>query len=274
MVDVVSEEPPAAAAPRSIVADLALDVHPDDRFVAGGGPEGGRMFGGLLIAQALAAATATVPTDRRPHALHASFLRAGAGGEPVGHRVERTRDGRSFSTRRVVSDQRGDAVLAVTVEFQVDESGPEYDLDTGTPLPGPDGLPIGRYDTGWFESRDVPADLPGRPPHARAAWYRARAPLPPDPGAHLLALAMMSDHGPTRAARQPHLADVDVERRFSVSLDHAVWFHRPARVDEWLCSELVPVATGGGRGLTFGTIRTADGTIVASVAQESTLRFG
>lgn len=284
----VPDDAPLGPEIRDLAPDLALrpldraeDGRADlgragaDRWEGPGGPDGGRTFGGLLVAQALAAAWATVTDDRRPHALHSSFLRTGVGGEPVVHEVERTRDGRSFSTRRVVSAQSGGEVLVTNVDFHVDEPGPDYQVPPGPPLPDAgSGLPVGRYHNWWFESRDVPAGHPGRLPHARAAWYRARGAMPDDPRLHLLALAMMSDHGPTRAAREPHLDAVDVERRFSVSLDHSVWFHRPARLDRWVCSEFVPISTGGGRGLTFGTVRSADGTVLASVAQESTLRFG
>jgi acyl-CoA thioesterase-2 len=97
-------------------------------------------------------------------------------------------------------------------------------------------------------------------------------PVPPDPLLHLQTLAYLSDHGPTRAAREPHSHLADDARRMSVSLDHSVWFHRPVDVNQWLLSELVPVATGRGRGLSLGTLRTVDGTLVATVAQEVLLR--
>jgi hypothetical protein len=109
-------------------------------------------------------------------------------------------------------------------------------------------------------------------PFARRAWFRPTAPVPDDPLLHLQALAYLSDHGPTRAAREPHAHLADDARRMSVSLDHSVWFHRPIDVNQWLLSELVPVATGRGRGLSIGTLRTVDGTLVATVAQEVLLR--
>ena len=111
-----------------------------------------------------------------------------------------------------------------------------------------------------------------RLPHTRRAWFRPTAPVPDDPLLHLQALAYLSDHGPTRAAREPHAGLADDARRMSVSLDHSVWFHRPVDVNQWLLSELLPVATGRGRGLSLGTIRTADGTLLATVAQEVLLR--
>ena len=123
-------------------------------------------------------------------------------------------------------------------------------------MPGPDGLDRGRYDNPYIESRDVPALDDDPVPFARRAWFRPTAPVPDDPLLHLQVLAYLSDHGPTRAAREPHAHLADDARRMSVSLDHSVWFHRPIDVNQWLLSELVPVATGRGRGLSIGTLRT------------------
>jgi acyl-CoA thioesterase-2 len=245
-----------------------------DVFVSREPADARHVFGGLLIAQALRAAQLTVG-DRRPaHSLHASFVVAGTGGERIEYAVERTRDGASFSTRRVVARQGRGVVLVLTADFHDDEPGLDYELSAAPDIPGPDGLGIGRYATRWFESRDVPvaADDVARLPHARRAWFRPTAPMPDDPMLHIQALAYMSDHGPTRAARQPHADLTDDARRMSVSLDHSVWFHRPVDVGQWLLSELVPVATGRGRGLSFGTIRTASGELVATIAQEVLLR--
>ncbi|MHB1486974.1 MAG: acyl-CoA thioesterase [Acidimicrobiales bacterium] len=233
------------------------------------------LFGGLLVARAVRAAYLTLDDgERHPHSMHCSFLQAGDGRLPVSYEVERTRDGSSFSTRRVVADQGGEPIFVATASFHAMEIGPDYELAHAMPVPGPDGLPVGRYDNPWFESRDVPVGTgPVDPPHARRAWFRARLPLPDDPALHSQALAYMTDHGPTRAVREPHADHPGVDRRMSVSLDHAVWFHEPVRVDEWLLSEFTPVATGHGRGLTIGTVRTSSGRLVATVAQESLLRL-
>jgi acyl-CoA thioesterase-2 len=234
--------------------------------------ERGHVFGGLLIAQAVRAAQLTVPDDRPMHSLHASFLVAGKGGEHLRHEVERTRDGGSFSTRRVVVRQSAGPALVLTADFHEDEAGLEYEMPT-TPAPPPDELPVGRYASRWFESRDVPVDVSeDGGSHARRAWFRPTTPVPDDPLLHLQCVAYLSDHGPTRAARQPH-ATLDADaNRMSVSLDHSVWFHRPVDINQWLLSELVPVATGRGRGLSIGTIRTIDGTLIATLAQEVLLR--
>ncbi len=251
---------------------LALADTGDDVFETATPPEPGHVFGGLLIGQALRAAQLTVPDDRAAHSLHLSFAVAGTGGEAIRYEVERTRDGSSFATRRVVARQARGIVAVLTADFHHDEPGVEYETPPTPGIPGPDGLPVGRYDNPFIESRDVPVLEGDRLPHTRRAWFRPTAPVPDDPLLHLQALAYLSDHGPTRAAREPHAGLADDARRMSVSLDHSVWFHRPVDVNQWLLSELLPVATGRGRGLSLGTIRTTDGTLLATVAQEVLLR--
>lgn len=258
---------------RSIVPRLALDPvgGAGDVFESHDATDERHVFGGLLIGQAVRAAQLTVDGTRPVHALHASFVVAGVAGERVRYEVERTRDGGSFATRRVVARQSRGVVLVMTADFHDDEPGLDYERPRAVEVPGPDGLATGRYDNPWFESRDVPpAD--DDPLRARRAWYRPRVEVPDDPLLHLQALAYMSDHGPTRAAREPHAGLDDDAKRMSVSLDHSVWFHRPADVNGWLLSELIPVATGRGRGLAVGTIRTIDGALLATVAQEVLLR--
>lgn len=245
----------------------------DDCFTSRRVPNPRHVFGGLLIGQSLRAAALTVAPDRTAHALHASFVAAGRGGEPIHYAVERTRDGASFTTRRVVATQRHGAVLVMTADFQRDEVGVEYEAPASPGVPGPEGLPPGRYQTSWFESRDVPIDAVGDViPHTRRSWFRAAAPVPDDPALHLQSVAYLTDHGPTRAARAPHAELEEPARRQSVSLDHSVWFHRPVDVNGWLVIELVPVATGGGRGLSLGTVRTGAGQLIATVAQQVLLR--
>lgn len=252
---------------------LALDDLGRDEFASRQPPEAHHVFGGLLIGQAVRAAQRTVDGDRPVHSLHASFLTAGTGGEALRYRVERTRDGTSFSTRRVVVEQTGGPVLVMTADFHADEPGVEYEAPHTEGVPGPEGLPLGRYDSPWFEARDLPVEgVQGRLPHTTRSWYRVRVPVPDDPLLHRQCLAYMSDHGPTRAARQPHAHLGSDAARQSVSLDHSVWFHRPPDVNGWLLTELVPMATGRGRGLALGTIRTADGELLATVAQEVLLR--
>lgn len=256
-----------------MVDRLALVGEAGDVFVSASPTDARHVFGGLLIGQALRAAQLTVDASRPAHSLHASFVVAGTGGEPVRYEVERTRDGGSFGTRRVVARQRRGVVLVMTADFHDAEPGLEYELPAATNVPGPEGLTSGRYKSPWFDARDVPVD-PDKPTtaHARRAWFRPTVLVPDDPLLHLQALAYVSDHGPTRAARQPHADLEDDANRMSVSLDHSVWFHRPVDVNQWLLSELMPVATGRGRGLSVGTIRAQDGSLVATVAQEVLLR--
>lgn len=260
-----------------MVQRLALVEQAGDVFTSASPTEHRHVFGGLLIGQALRAAQLTVPASgpvsRPAHSLHASFVVAGTGDEHVRYEVERTRDGASFSTRRVVARQARGVVLVLTADFHDDEPGLEYELPATPDVPMPEGLERGRYESPWFDARDVPVDPTlATPAHARRAWFRPTAALPDDRLLHLQALAYLSDHGPTRAAREPH-ADLDGDgNRMSVSLDHSVWFHRPVDVNQWLLSELMPVATGRGRGLSVGTIRTRAGSLVATVAQEVLLR--
>jgi acyl-CoA thioesterase II len=251
-----------------LAARLALDEPEVDVFVNREPTDEHHVFGGLVVAHALGAAAATVD-GRLPCSLHASFVVAGAGGQPIRYEVERTRDGSSFSTRRVVARQDHGVVLALTADFHTDEDGVEYEAPAAV-MAGPDGLPPSRYDSLMFEARDVPPT--GSPPHVRAAWFRSREPLGGDPLVHLQALSMLTDLGATRAAREPHAHLADDARRLSVSLDHAIWFHRAPRVDDWVRSEIAPVSTGRGRGLALGTVRDAGGTLLATFAQEVLLR--
>lgn len=267
-------EPVATLAERfALVADGTdrfRSARPADSSDGRGTPSS--LFGGLLVAQALGAAAATLDEPRPARVIQASFLRAGRGGEHLWHEVERTRDGATFATRRVVVSQGDRRLLAATVEFHRAEPGDAYAPPSPSGVPGPEGLEPGRYDGPLVESRDVPAEAGGAPRHARRAWFRVVEPLGSDPLVHQLALAYLSDHGPTRAAREPHPHLADDTRRHSVSLDHTVWFHEPVDATAWLLSEMIPAATGAGRGLTLGSIFTGEGELVATVAQAVLLR--
>lgn len=115
--------------------------------------------------------------------------------------------------------------------------------------------------------------MAGVAPHSRLAWFKSRHPLPEDPALHAQAVVYLTDHGATRAVRQPHVAHPGVEKRMSVSLDHSVWLHLPVRADGWLLTQFHPLATGAGRGLALGSVRDADGRLLASVTQEALLRL-
>jgi acyl-CoA thioesterase-2 len=270
-----------SAAPVHTLADrLAVDPVEGrvDVFVSRQPPDPQHVFGGLLVAQALRSAQSTVPDGRDAHSLHASFVRAGTGGRVITYEVESTRDGSSFSTRRVVARQPGDGipgevVMVLTADFHDAEHGLEYETPATAGIPDPDDLPLGRVQSRVFESRVVPApDGRSLLPHGTRSWFRPRVPLPDDPHVHLQALAYLSDHGPSRAAKAPHANRPRGSIARTVSLDHSVWLHRPVDVNGWLLFELAPVATGRGRGLSIGTVRTRDRVLVATVAQEVLLR--
>jgi acyl-CoA thioesterase-2 len=255
---------------------LHLEADPDGGWTARPQRYDPHIFGGLLMSLAVRAAAFTVPDDRRPNSVHGNFLQSGDGRVGLRFEVESTRDGAAFSARRVVVTQAGSPLFIATVSFHIPEPGLDYEIPAVGPIPDPESLPIGRYDGRWFESRDVPVDaVPATQPgiHVRRAWFRARRPVPDDPGLHAQGLVYLTDHGATRAVREPHADHPRVEQRMSVSLDHTVWIHGRARVDEWLLTEFAAVATGAGRGLTFGSVRTADGHLVASIAQEALLRL-
>ena len=175
----------------------------------------------------------------------------------------------------MVARQSRGIVLVLTADFHRDEDGHDYaEPAVGRRARARTVCRSGRYAERVVRvARRARGGQPcGGPALARRAWFRPTAPVPDDPLLHQQALAYLSDHGPTRAAREPHAHLADDAARQSVSLDHAVWFHQPVDVNGWLLSELHPVATGRGRGLALGSIRTADGTLVATVAQEVLLR--
>jgi len=252
---------------------LALEPVGDDAFESRDPADAHHVFGGWLLAQALRAATTTVDPERHAIAVHASFVVAGTPLERVRYDVDRIRDGASFTTRRVTASQDERTVLVLTADFQRDEPGAEYELPAVPGIPGPDGLAPGRYDNPLVESRDVPpAAVDGGLAHTRRAWFKVRAPLPDEPDLHLQTVAYLSDFGATRAVREPHAHLADDARRLSVSLDHSIWFHRPVDATGWLLSEWTPIASGRGRGLAVGAIRTHDGHLVATLAQQAMLR--
>lgn len=259
-----------AGTPPSFVTAL-LDLARDgDRFEAPPRGWGGtRLFGGQVAAQALAAAAATVEPGRLPHVLHASFLRAGRSARPVRYDVERTRDGRSFSTRRVVAAQDR-VVFEMTTSFHVPEPGTDWHppapiaprpVDLASLPPWPEAP-----STGFFEIRPVvPTTAPFSPP---PYWIRSREPVGGDPVTRACVLAFVSDMGVVAAARPPG-PNMATD---AVSLNHAVWFHRPFAADEWHLFSAGPTSSRSGLGLACGTFHHEDGTLVATIVQEALFR--
>jgi acyl-CoA thioesterase II len=254
---------------------LDLEPHGPDTYVgiAASYPWGDRLFGGQVLAQGLRAAALTVDDDRPAHSLHAYFIRPGTPAEPIRYEVERLRNGRSFSTRQVVARQSGGAILNLSVSFQTREPAADVQLaflPGDVPLPDDPSL----SDTGWGRLLDRRA-LPSRQGWA-AHWIRLSADLGDDPVLQACGLVFMSDAAPTSAARSSHpdTKGRSSDRRLFVgaSLDHAIWFHRPTRVDEWHWFDMSSHGLVGARGLVTGNVLAADGRHVATVAQEVLLR--
>jgi acyl-CoA thioesterase-2 len=248
-----------------------------------------RVFGGQVAGQALVAAARTVEPGRSVHSLHAYFLRAGDPTVPILYEVDRIRDGRSFTTRRVVAIQHGKAIFNLQASFQVvGEAG----LDHQSPIPDappPEELPdfqtrMAPYKErfGTFFDRPRPIDLryvdwtpPDRgeplPPFQRV-WLRADGQLPDDPVLHACVLTYASDMTLLDTALLPHGGAWGATDLFMASLDHAMWFHRPFRADEWLLYSQDTPSASEGRGLGRGQIHTHDGRLVVTVVQEGLIR--
>jgi acyl-CoA thioesterase II len=253
-----------------------------------------RVFGGQVIGQALVAACRTVEdlAQRPPHSLHAYFLLGGDPKVPIIYEVDRIRDGRSFTTRRVNAIQHGRAIYSMSVSFHVNEDGLSHQLPMPD-VPKPEALPseadikdnvlptlpdpVRRY----FE-RERPIELRpveygrylGQPIKGDRyhMWMRATGKLPDEPAIHQCVLAYASDMTLLDAALIPHGRTVFNDDIMAASLDHSLWFHRPFRADEWLLYVQDSPNLGGSRGFSRGSIFAADGTLVASVAQEGLLR--
>lgn len=253
----------------------------DDVFVPAHHPgitgEADRLYGGHLAAQALSAAAATVKDSRPPHSLHTHFLRPGSLQHPVHLRVERTREGGSFSTRRVVAEQQGESILVATASFHEVEDGPEYTVPSA-PLDPPQGpvRPRGASSNPYSPLEVVQAPWDREPPDGsqlwstRKMWVRSRTPMPDDPVAHACAVVYVTDLAAVSAVERTVREHSRTGMR--ASLDHTVWLHRPGLADGWLLLDMRAVGLRGARGLAFGTVHTPDGTLLASVSQEALLR--
>ena len=291
--DPARPDPLRLAALNELVGTLALQQEGPDRFrgrnVDIGSPS---VYGGQVLGQALVAAARTV-SGQRVHSLHGYFLRAGDKARPIVYEVERIRDGGSFAMRRVVATQDGSTMFFMSASFHRDEPGVEH--QSAMPqVPPPEGL------RDEHESRLALRDqLPGfaravvdqvrpidirpveplhlltpaiRPPSART-WLRAAGPLPDEPLVHQALLAYASDYALLAVAMRPHGLSFLQPQVQSVSLDHAMWFHRDFRFDDWLLYDTDSPSASGARGFCRGSLFTRDGRLVASVAQEGLLRL-
>lgn len=247
-----------------------------------------RVFGGQVAGQALVAAGRTVERGQ-VHSLHAYFLRPGDVSVPILYEVDRIRDGRSFTTRRVVAIQHGQAIFNLSASFHLDEDGVDHQLPAPE-APDPESLPtFHERHAEWAEAmgdwytRPRPIDVRHveDPPRAQRAprppcqqvWMRADGSLSDDPLLHACVVAYASDMTLLDSILLAHGVSWDDPRLIGASLDHAMWFHRPFRADDWLLYDQESPSSHGARGLAHGRIFTRDGTHVVSVMQEGLIRL-
>jgi len=250
----------------------------------------GRVFGGQVLAQALVAAQRTIAPERNVHSMHGYFLRPGDVNLPITFSVDRIHDGRSFSTRRTQAYQDGVPILSAIASFQDDDEGLDHQIDLPSDLPDPESLPttaeslasidhpVARY---WaserpFDMRYVTSPIyiavdGGNVPH-QAVWLKSIGPMPDDINLHRAALAYASDYSILESILRRHGLAWATPGIKVASLDHAMWWHRDARVDDWLLYVQESPNAIGGRGLAFGRIYDRSGRLVASVAQEGMVR--
>jgi acyl-CoA thioesterase-2 len=250
----------------------------------------GRVFGGQVLAQSIMAATRTVADERHIHSMHGYFLRPGDVNLPITFSVDRIHDGRSFSTRRTQAYQSGLPILSMIASFQDDDEGFDHQVPMPTGIPEPETLPnsadtlvgvehpVAQY---WaserpFDMRHLPSPIyltvEGEHVAHQAVWFRTIDSLPDDPELHRAALAYASDYTIMEPVMRRHGVAWATPGLKAASLDHAMWWHRYARVDEWLLYVQESPSASGGRGLALGRIFSRDGRLIASVAQESMVR--
>jgi acyl-CoA thioesterase-2 len=239
-----------------------------------------RVFGGQVLGQALVAASDTVDPERVVHSLHGYFLRPGDTAVPIEYHVERIKDGKAFSSRRVVASQHEKTIFYMSTSYQQPEPGLDHSDPMPTDLVEPEDAPTlasvfeqasGRKAEDWnkeWAALDVRlAGLSGR-----QFWIRAAGKLPDEPALHACVLAYASDLTLLGASLLPHGIIIGDRRIQPASLDHALWFHRPFRADEWLLYDQASPSASGARGFATGRLFSQDGRLIASVAQEGLIR--
>jgi acyl-CoA thioesterase II len=248
-----------------------------------------RVFGGQVAGQALVAAGRTVPADREVHSLHAYFIRPGDPRVPIVYEAERVRDGRSFTTRRVLAIQHGEAIFSLSASFQLPQEGLEHSDPGPSDVPAPETLPsledraAAGGDGGWLSHSPRPLDMRfvdepvwssarnGASDDPVRVWMRADGTLPDDRLLHVCLLTYASDLTLLGSVLARH--DVGSAKVQMASLDHAMWFHRTFRADEWLLYTCYSPTASGSRGLATGRFTTPDGRLVATTVQEGLLRL-
>ncbi|TDK27806.1 acyl-CoA thioesterase II [Arthrobacter crusticola] len=263
----------------------------EDIFVGTSAPQPGkRVFGGQVLGQSLIAAIRTVEPTREVHSMHAYFLRAGDADLPITFGVQRLRDGRSFSARRTHAYQDGVPILSMIASFQEPDEGLNHQDAMPSGVPDPESLPstadlLGGFDhpvaRAWafdrpFDVRHLDSPLyvsnDGVREPRNAVWMKTFGPMPDDDGLHRAALAYASDYTLLEPILRPHGLSWIHPGMSVASLDHAMWWHRPVRVDEWLLYVQSSPSASGARGLAAGKIYNRAGDLVASVAQEGMVR--
>lgn len=286
----------------SVVQDLLqlLDLEPLEINIYRGRNRDvgtGRVFGGQVFAQALAAARKTVPEGREAHSVHGYFLREGDTSTPIVYFVDRPRDGRSFTSRRVTALQHGEAIFHLSASFHVAEPGLDHQMampEVPAPEDCPEELELIRANVDRIPehlreilTQDRPLEFrlinpasPFEKPVAvdpdgskRQAWFRLRERIPDAPILHHAVLAYASDYGFLPTSLRPHGVSWRDPKLIIASLDHTLWVHRPFRADEWLLYSCDSPSAFGARGYVRGQIFTRDGTLVASTAQEGLIRL-
>lgn len=262
---------------------LDLEQIGHDRFRGHPGSGEGRLFGGMVASQAFVACARTVERERPLHSLHAYFLRPGRHVEPIHFAVERIRDGRSFTTRRVVAEQRGEVIFSLSASFCAPEKGISHQTRPMPEAPAPEGLQdwedvraaiLGEAKRdGPLEVRDCDPES-GDPtilkPAYRRIWMRPRGEMPDDPIVHMAVLVFATDRTLLSTAARPH--GLTWTKRVGASLDHAVWVHRQPKIEGWMLYESESPVAHAARALVIGAIYDSSGTRIASVAQEGVLR--
>jgi len=250
------------------------------------------IFGGQVLAQALNAASRTVSDDRFVHSLHGYFILPGDIKEPIRYEIDPIRDGRSFTTRRVVAFQKGKAIFNMAASFQLEQEGLEHQIEMLN-VPPPESLtsfseifkrfakefnykPFGLFDPNApIEVRpveDINPFNPGKRPPFRHLWFRSRNSLSDDKNIHRYILAYASDFNLLLTAILPHNVELYKGKLKLASIDHAMWFHRDFRADDWLLYAIDSPSASNARGFCRGSIFSRDGRLIASVTQEGLIR--
>jgi acyl-CoA thioesterase-2 len=252
----------------------------EDIFTATSHPmPNGRIFGGQVLGQALIAAQRTIE-GRVIHSMHGYFLRPGDTTKPITFSVDRIHDGRSFATRRSQAYQDGLPIFSMIASFQTEDEGLEHQVEMPAGIPDPDELePMQRWrlDTPWevrYVTSPVFEGVEGEREARQSVWIRTAGRMPDDPDLHRGVLAYLSDYSILEPILRRHGVPWQQPGLKIASLDHAMWFHRFGRVDEWMLYDTESPTATGGRGLSLGRFFSRDGVLLASVAQEGTIRVG